>query len=900
MTWSRLLATGSGKPEFRLVIEGVQTQFVTDSAMEQDLADFRTRRVGLKEESIELHSGSGIITGKLETRGFTARIADVNGEATAAFSTDATLSTFATTDVSSSATTLDVVSTAGWPTNGELHIGTECISYVGTTATQFQSLSRGFWQTIPQAHFSALTTEASRRTEVTNAPVTLEGRRVYLYAYGEGDDPQGNGTQVFIGVVARDARLEGPAEWALTIDGISRLLDVDLSGPDTGAISPRGIYYPWSSPLYVRIRQRTGANETDAFDGARNTAVTFTGFYETQDAFAAALQAAIASAISGWNNTVSIVSLGDDGWYPVIRSGATARWLYITFSSVVDWQFASDDQNGFTLDGSSVDPVASFSANTSYRMIPRFDRAYGTTGAGGTRIVDYYVTSRGSVPRGTISDGAFLTTSDPSVAATFPENRLYLQDTDNIATATAIFASGTSGTGSPAPLGGFSATLDTSGASAANSYVRLGNGIGMAVPFAGAGSVTFSFSRLLTAGVAGGNGLADVITWLINNSASVCNLGGTPLLTSFDINLGYVSQITSAHRGKTTATARYWWAPKKAKFLDWLAEECKLIGVFPALDASGKIQFVPVQLRAPTESAPGGTVAGSENIVSAGWPGWERNAMGSLNAVAVKTGYDVMQDKHAGVTYNVRDVTAYSRSKLPRVLDIAPKSSENYPSSYNPLGDIVELSSAVLGIFGRPYRVVTINVPWTRYSLIPGDLVEMTVAQLPNTEGERGVVQQQGIVLSKSFRGSDAHGTLEVLVHNQNIAGYAPFSRITAASGSGTSWTLTLGLSTVPGSVDITPWQIGWRVNARRYDSASAASDRSGIITGKSGSTVNVTFDSSWTFTGTNHLTFDVSTQVSPASTTTAAQTRWCYNASSTALISYASSVTAPARTYSP
>lgn len=882
MSWSSVLATGSGGTEFRLVIEGLDTEFVTSTALERTVFDGRVRRVGLKRDSIELQSGSGIITGKLEASGFAARIVDVDGAATAVFSTDATRTTFATLDLTTSGSTLTVVSTAGWPTTGTLHAGTECMAYNGTTATTFTNLTRGRWNTIPQAHFSALTTEQSRRTEITNRPVTIEGRRAYVFAYGDGDDLQGNGTQVFIGIVARDATLSNSVEWTLAIDGMTRILDAELAGPGDGSVSPRGIYYPWNAPLRVSYRQRTTNAFGDALDATRNTLVLFTGFYETQDAFCAALQSAIAAVTVGWETQVSIVSQGDAGWYPAVRVGATARWPTIVFSSYIDPTFSTEDAYGFTDNGYIVDPTLTVAANTTYRIVPR---SYTQTDS---NVSERYVLARGSVPRGMIgfdfNDGINV----PTNSATFPENRIYLQTIDNIATATAIVWND----------GNVGADLLTFDASATSRYVRIQSTTPTAFPFAGAGSVAFSFSRQIYAAFPD-RGLANVIAWLIANSAAVCNLGGTPLLTSSDFDAGYVSQITGAHRGKPLATQRNFWAPKKAKFLEWLAEECKLIGVFPALNANGQIKFVPVKLRADTEAS-GGIIDASSQLSSVGFPGWERSAMGTLNSVVFKTGYNINDDKHEGTIYNFRDVTAFSRSKMPRVLEIAPKSSEAFGPEYDLLPDLTDLTSSVLGIFGRPYRVASISVPWSLFSLTPGDLVTITSAQIPNTDGTRGVTQQQGLVLSKRFRANDAHGTIEVLIHGQNIAGYVPFSRITAATGTNPTLTLTLGLSTIPGSVDVTPWQIGWEVRAIRYDNASTANDRSGVITAKAGATVTVTFDSSWTFSGVNHLVFAPSTDVSPNVAATAAQTRWAYVARSTALIRYAGTIDAPARTFAP
>lgn len=894
MTWAQVLATGSGKTGFRLVVEGLSREFVTDSTMERTTADGRLRSVGLKRESIVLGSGSGIIDGKLKSDGLAARIADVNCAATEQFATAPTLTTFATADISTTSTALNVVSTSGWPTTGRIHIGTECCTYSGVTATSFTGLVRGVRDTIAQAHYSALTTTASRRTEVTNRHVTVEGRRAYLYAYGDGDDPQGNGALVFRGVVSRDASLEGPAEWSLTIDGMSRVLEQDFVGPSNGAVPARGIYYSWASPLQVVLQQTTGASINDTNDPARSASFSFTGFFETQDEFCTALRAACAAAMPGWETSIDIVSQGEDGWYPVINVGATARFLKCSFTSIIDRHFNSANFiSNFVVFSSSVfTPVTigAVTANTSY-ILQGTDSPV-TSGSFGTAVINRLNAAPGSVPRGTITSAATLFPSI-SDSATWPENRIYIQPDAGMLGATQTLVQSDDGNIPAARL-----TLDPGLASASQNYVVFTSPIAAMLPFSG-GAMTLSAQtetmQTAPADEAFGSGLVSLISWLLALSPSRCNLGGIPLLTSADFDPAWKSQIQAAQRGRVIATQRRYYAPRKGKFLDYLAEECKLIGVFPALNANGQIKFVPVQLRAATE-APAFTLDASTVLTGEQWPGYERSAMGTLNEVVIKTKYDPNEDKHVGTSFNVRDVTAYSRSKMPRTLEIAPRSQEAYPDAFDPFEEYIDLAGAVLGIFGRPYVTVDVAVPWSRYSVTPGDLVTITNAQLPNTIGTRGVSNVQGVVLSKRFAANDAHGLVTLLVHGQNIAGYTPTGRVASqVNVSGNTWDITLSASPPAGFATASSFADFDSVRVWSDDTATTTSV-AGTVVSVTGNVVRVAFVAAWTpSTTTWNLGFNTSVNVDGDGR----QGRWTFVARSTGIINYLVT-TSPGRTFAP
>ena len=105
------------------------------------------------------------------------------------------------------ATTVTVDSTTGFPSAGTIHIGQECISYTGTTATTFTGCTRGYLLTDAQAHVD--------NVKVYGYTPNLHRRKAYLYK-GTQDITLDKWERAFGGVIT-DEHKDG-AELVLTID----------------------------------------------------------------------------------------------------------------------------------------------------------------------------------------------------------------------------------------------------------------------------------------------------------------------------------------------------------------------------------------------------------------------------------------------------------------------------------------------------------------------------------------------------------------------------------------------------------------------------------------------------------------------------------------------------------
>src|SRR5690606_12054385 len=70
------------------------------------------------------------------------------------------------------------------------------------------NVTRGYRQSIAQKHWSNEPGLDITYRKVTNRPVRIRGRRVYLYLYGDADDLQGEGTLVWMGHVAGEPAVD--------------------------------------------------------------------------------------------------------------------------------------------------------------------------------------------------------------------------------------------------------------------------------------------------------------------------------------------------------------------------------------------------------------------------------------------------------------------------------------------------------------------------------------------------------------------------------------------------------------------------------------------------------------------------------------------------------------------
>lgn len=162
------------------------------------------------------------VDGGLDVSGFTLRLADVAGAATAFLaSRDAMPFVLLAGDLTSSGTTVTVQSTGQFASSGVLHIGRERITYSGKTGTTFTGCTRGTSGTKARRYFRV------HRPRVYGGDYlpTLVGRRVTLWAVrkiaGVWTDP----SLIYDGRISANTRMSSDgAAWEIPVDHAAKAL----------------------------------------------------------------------------------------------------------------------------------------------------------------------------------------------------------------------------------------------------------------------------------------------------------------------------------------------------------------------------------------------------------------------------------------------------------------------------------------------------------------------------------------------------------------------------------------------------------------------------------------------------------------------------------------------------
>lgn len=788
MTWANVLATGSGAVALRLVIEGMADEWVTDSRLAGAGSHDRVRRVGFVGSSFSFSEKADIAKATLSGNGFTARIVDADTQATLDFAKLPTATTWLTANAERVDTSITVRSTAGFFANDYISVGTECMKITTVVSATVFNVSRAQRDTILQKHYTGDGANL-RAPEVTNRPVSIEGRRVYVYAYGDAET--GDGTKIYTGICATEARLTSTTSWEVTVDPIVKILDQDIGGDLSNAVTPRGILYQGGiCDLTVNVSQ-SATNVPSTFSGGYfsfRLSEAFSGggpnetiHFETQEEFCDAVNAAIVTASASLAQPLSATGAGgaptlraipdaDGGWHMEYKAdSAAAKWLYVAYSSDID---ATPTPGVYRLTQGGMDQT-SVAVSQTY-LIPA-----------DTVKVD----GAGTVPRGCFP-GRFTTHGSTADSSTFRGRVIYVSGgvslSLSLATAKIEF---------PAlgPFGAETVNMEVRSVDSTDRWVTFDWISGEVPPsqhwYTSAGLPSITFGRSAVRG-----NLWDFIEEITTAAPDDANNGAVPfVIAGTDIN-NTVSPATidALTAGSPFLALRYYGQFKPIKFSEIISPELLLMGAIVSTDSEGKITFRKLRAVAGTDTS-SATIDASSQL---DFPAWERNAFGAVNTIELSTGWDPRDDSYNGRTFVVRDVGALSRNKTARKMSIKPKS---YLASDGDSGvsenDVINMTSPIIGLLGYPYDVVTIKVPLTLFSTFIGDSVTLTSAQLPNaSNGLRGVGPVSGLVIGRKWSVMDGDGELTILVTLQNLAGYTPTAKILASSlVAGTTYDLTLG-----------------------------------------------------------------------------------------------------------
>ena len=892
MTWANVLTTGSGKLEFRLLIEGLAYEFVTSTAMQKTVSG-RERMSGLQRDGLRFEENVSLAHAEMDATGMTVSIVDRQSDsaATKAFAYRPDQITFVTSDISATALTIPVLSTSGFDAAGQIHIGTETLNYSSAGGAQFNitgpaTTNRGFWDTIAQKH-TAADGDKFTAPAVSNRPFSIEGRRATLYVYGEGDSLTGDGTAIWRGVCVTDAALsDNGSVWSLTIDPITSLFQQDFGTNLAEPAQVRGIYYPANYPFMMIIGEGADATRESAI--GNRTIVLLIGHWESQRDFCLALSAQILTETGSWATWTGIDSMiaeplanPSDGWLLKVRTTATPRWPIIEVLSEIELGYRASSAAHAVVpdDGSGATHVVT--ASKTY-TIP--GDAGALAGGQGRRP------GAGTVPRGVAYTGDPPNEADPPVGsyASSPGTRLHFQSSSPIVSPTALeltYVTADRGTDITR-----TAVVKTSDAD--KNWVTIDPDFGGPVLFR---PLFYTREQIMSAeftnNYANGH-FADFLEQVFALAITDGNIGRVPFIVAedFDSQANLDTAVLDAARGRSFALNRRYVSHSGVEFLEVFTHECRLLSLFPAMTSTGTITLRP--LRIPTGTDPATAITRANVLVDQGFPSWERHGQyGAMNLVRIKTVYDAGEEDHVGTTFVVRDATSLSINKVPRELEIAPLSEPQGTSSiFDDHRDAVEIARPIFGLFGAEYAVVRIDVPLSLFGVLVGDIVTVTADSIPDvTDGTRSVAALPGIVIGRSWELDRGRGNLSLVVFYNDVAGYAPSVTISSESGAGVNWTLTVSTTDPDGVVEMLQtgqnisdhFAAGDQISTWKWDSASPTRISGEVDSVTDPATIVVTFDSTWTPSGDDVLGFDVASQA------TTAQQAYAYISSTAARVAF-------------
>lgn len=879
MTLERLIETGSGALAVRLVIEGLAYEFVSDPGMEKTTADGRKRICVLPAmgEGIVIQEDVNIPDATLELGGQSIRLVDNQAqEVVKAVWNRYSLLRYVDGDVEYNATTIDLTSTSGITAGDVIHIGTEAIR-VGTVAsgTQLTGCTRGYWDSEAKKHWSA-DGETRSYALVTDRPVRLRGRRAYIYLYGDGDSLQGDGgnggSPKWRGFVNTEpAWDEAGSVCVFQIASVGERLTSKIGGELDSPFYPRGRYYHAHAALRVEVWERIASTNNFNVRGAD----TFTGFFETLEEFLGSVDGSDAGSLNHWLQTPGQSAIADSatvantyravpdptdprGWTIEATIGTDRDGVAVVIKSLQDGTTPLREEDMGTADGAAVSLPASTGdilyarwADSTYRGDP----------------VGYF----GRIAGAELRDGDSV--------GTYPERRIYLDrapssDWESVVITWADGAEITYTVDSVNASSGYIEVLNADRTVGRRGVDDDAHRYGLDAP------ATIEPLRNIAAGT-----LADFRDALVVEGRDYANRGTAPAVTSLDL-ADWTSVVNEAGRGIGMLTHRIYSFAESVDLDELLAAEFQLHGLYPVVEADGKIGLRV--LRLPTANDSIYTI--DEEIYEVAWSDIARTGQ-TVNTVVYSRGYNAREDDYTLPPVTVQDVTSVSLDNEGRTMEVEPKSFSRLYDERLTKEEAAELAVPYVGLFGYPVDYVTVHVSWKLFDILLGDVVRFQADHLPDYASANRGIDVTAIVVGREWALGEAHGTLRLLVSNLEIGGYTPTARVTSQTNtSGNTWELTVNhtlyaptdaTGAVEAAVD-TLFEVGDKVRILQYDTESPTSV-TGTVAAINTSThvITVDFDATWTpSSSTWELIFD------DYATVQASQQTYAYVAGSDSLLS--------------
>lgn len=877
---SQVLTQGGGGFDLRIAIEGCPLEFCSTHAMAELLGSGATedgydvegvRRVGgLRRDGLSFREDAYMPGAEYKASLGSVSIDDTDESvswkeraASHVFSAIPRASAYLTATVTDTATTWAVRNSDDLEVGGVYHIDTEAVRVTAIGSTTSITVERGVWRTTAQYHYVARSDFAGDRTLVSGmftSPPTYRRRRVWIY--GHALDPStglvDSGSLIARGIIASAPTLSDGSTWSFPLGSLTSLFDADV-GPREGAGNITGIYYPGASPYRFYVHRLSGTTRTADID--ETILCLIAGRWESQESFCADLTDEVRTKASaaGWTETFE-ARPSDRGWdLYVTTPSASHAYLAAAGGSAIDGEFRWALRS---IEPESPLVVTTAIASTTYRFDfgPRIDERLGP---------EVPVEGIRQVPRSAsylydgVAPGTFA-----DIAA-YPWHRLYVSASAGVAAGDVIRVT-QDDTGSTSYAWEATVTeVDTVTGAITWDPDTMRNAGEPIIPgrvFRVQTCVTPASLPALTLVRDLGTGhVGDMLQALCGDAPELANAGTVPFLltTDFDSFTTIDAAVREAASGRPWLLSRRYTYSSAVRFADIIKHELRILGAYLATTVTGAITIRPLVPRLEVDH----TIAADDLMTSDGYGDLVVEPDGTLTGLTVKTGYDSAEDDHKGQEYQVTALGALAAQRQYLALEVAPKS---VPTGSEPgYEDLVAHLYGKVSLWSRIRFGVTIPVALWHYDALIGDSVFCTIPQLPY-DGERGIdgggggiVSVRGTVTGRSWRFAEPSVDLTILFDSIDLSGYAPAGRVTAQSGSATTWTLTLDADEYgPGGsvADASFFVVGYEIRLIEWN-VDAPTIRTGAVTSVSGNSVGVELDSSWTpGTSTCNLHFAKST----------------------------------------
>lgn len=759
MSWENIINTGAGEIEFRVKVAGLTREFVTNSLMEKDvrIGDriVLRRRNGLVREGFTISEEAILPENKVELQGNSFKIVDVNQQATLAFHNRASKQAYLLEDIDETGT-LVRINTSNWSVGEYLWIGSECMRVTVAPTAWFLG---GFFVGVARAQLGTIAVAHPIQNQfgieilpfVQNVPFGIENRRVWLYAYGKGDNLQGDGTLIWKGVVTEEASFNG-MDWSFEAGPLTEILETQF-GVDSENIRFRGIDLTGAPNIYpmfqITLTRMTGATFGTSI-AADAQIIVENEFFESREALLAAINDRITASPAGsWPEEPRIAIVNNRLAVQFSTpSGGDPRMIQLRarlFRRAPGSQTELDPgkAGGFFSDGTGFaytpprrnlttstfsDPVTSVVPNANYTIFFReqMPRQFAVCLAGRKRV---YL------------DGA--------INSIWFADAVSLVDDSDEALQSSIFEN----------------YLDAS----RSLEILIGSGPLYFVNNDHKLLFTRNYQPTLPTFIAG----------LIQDSKRFASQGILPVLYDDDFDLADIRRVFSSLSLNQAVRYRNFQIGKPGPtIMEFLQAEFRLVGVYPVLTPDGSITIRP--LRTITANERKKHYLTADNIITdRSFPVISTNKYGIWNSMNIQPEYNILTEEHSGpkLTVNIVDSIAQNAGKL-KSIDVLPFSSrKGLPGGFNEttyLENIVSIADRQCRLVAYKYDVISVEVPMTLFSSSLGDPVSVRSKQLPSTfstqqNNFRGQSEFSGFITRREFDLDTGFGTLDIFVTAESL-----------------------------------------------------------------------------------------------------------------------------------